>query len=228
MKKSILFVVLFVLSLSIYSQDQSISGNLNVSGIINVNDKSLFKMKSILARLPEGGNGTYLGVKSHSSQMADAGVSSLINVKSFSIDHMFYETLNSSINFYRGGSTFGGSLGISVYDGTEYFRFSRGRLDVDGLIRAKEVKIEAVIWPDFVFDKEYVLPDLKEVENHIKEHKHLPGIPSEGEVKENGVSVGEMQAKLLQKIEELTLYVIDLKKENEKLEKRINELSMEK
>lgn len=102
----------------------------------------------------------------------------------------------------------------------------QNKLDVAGTIRATEVKVEAG-WADFVFDKDYKLPTLLEVENLINKHKHLPDIPSEKEVKENGVSLGEMQAKLLQKIEELTLYVIDLKKENEEQEKKITELQFE-
>ena len=80
-------------------------------------------------------------------------------------------------------------------------------LDVNGTIRAKEVKIETG-WADFVFAEDYVLPSLGEVKTYIEENKHLPGLPSEKEVKENGVGVGEMQVKLLQKIEELTLYSI--------------------
>jgi hypothetical protein len=98
------------------------------------------------------------------------------------------------------------------------------KLDVNGTIRAKEVKIEATGWADFVFDNDYKLSCLSEVEQHIKEHKHLPGIPSEQEVLENGINVAEMQIKLLQKIEELTLYVIDLKKENEGLQERVQQL----
>ena len=90
-------------------------------------------------------------------------------------------------------------------------------LDVNGTIRSKEVKIEATDWPDFGFDKDYKLPTLQAVEQHINDKGHLPDIPSQKEVVENGVNVVEMQAKLLQKIEELTLYTIQL-------EKRINEI----
>jgi hypothetical protein len=97
-------------------------------------------------------------------------------------------------------------------------------LDVNGTIRSKEVKIEATGWADFVFDKDYKLPSLSEVEMHINEKGTLPDIPSEKEVAEKGIDVGEMQAKLLQKIEELTLYVIELKKENEAQDKLIQEL----
>ncbi|MFV0312260.1 MAG: hypothetical protein ACK5KN_11510 [Dysgonomonas sp.] len=100
-------------------------------------------------------------------------------------------------------------------------------LDVAGTIRSKEVKIEATGWSDFVFNKNYDLPKLSEVEKHINEKQHLPGIPSEKEVLENGISVGEMQAKLLQKIEELTLYIIEQDKQNKDLQKQIDELKVQ-
>lgn len=95
-------------------------------------------------------------------------------------------------------------------------------LDVNGTVRAKEVKIETG-WADFVFNEDYNLRTLSEVNDFIKENKHLPEIPSITEVKENeGVNVGEMQVKLLQKIEELTLYLI---RQNEKIQILESELS---
>ena len=100
------------------------------------------------------------------------------------------------------------------------------KLDVNGTIRAKEVKIEATGWSDYVFGDDYALPSLTDVEDHITTHKHLPDIPSEKEVLENGVNVVEMQAKLLQKIEELTLYVIEQNKRIETLEKENNNLKI--
>ncbi|MFC1616814.1 hypothetical protein ACFL2K_01185 [Candidatus Margulisiibacteriota bacterium] len=97
------------------------------------------------------------------------------------------------------------------------------KLTVNGGIYAESIRVRNDVavntitlhpqtWSDFVFEDDYNLMPLAEVENKIKEQKHLPGIPSEAEVKKNGVSVGEMQAKLLQKIEELTLYVIEQNK----------------
>jgi hypothetical protein len=86
------------------------------------------------------------------------------------------------------------------------------KLAVNGTIKAKEVIVETTGWSDYVFADDYALAPLTEVEAHIKEHKHLPGIPSAAQVAEQGVSVGEMQAKLLAKIEELTLHQIQQEK----------------
>ncbi|PXV69283.1 hypothetical protein CLV62_101552 [Dysgonomonas alginatilytica] len=97
-------------------------------------------------------------------------------------------------------------------------------LDVKGTIHAQNIEVDLNGWSDFVFDKDYKLPTLQEVENHINEHNHLPDIPSKKQVKEEGINIGEMQAKLLQKIEELTLYVIEQDKTINEQNRRINEL----
>jgi hypothetical protein len=91
------------------------------------------------------------------------------------------------------------------------------KLDVLGTIRANEVKV-ATGWSDFVFEPDYALPTLQEVESYIDQNGHLPDIPSAAEVQADGISLGEMDAKLLQKIEELTLYVIELKNRIKSLE----------
>ncbi|GMN06252.1 hypothetical protein MTsPCn5_16410 [Croceitalea sp. MTPC5] len=99
-------------------------------------------------------------------------------------------------------------VGIGTIDPDGY------KLAVKGKIRAEEIKVETG-WADYVFKEDYDLPTLDEVEKHIKEKGHLINIPSAKEVEENGVQLGEMNKLLLEKIEELTLYVIELKKENE-------------
>jgi len=76
-------------------------------------------------------------------------------------------------------------------------------------------------WSDFVFDENYDLPNLEKVESYIQANKHLPEIPSAKEVQEQGIAVSEMLAKHMQKIEELTLYVIKLNNENESLRAKI-------
>lgn len=112
----------------------------------------------------------------------------------------------------------GGSVGIGTRAPDPNFKLS-----VNGNIRAKEIKVETD-WADFVFEPDYKLRSLSEVEMFIKLNKHLPEIPSAKEVENNGIAVGEMNAKLLQKIEELTLYLIEMKKENEELKSLKNEL----
>jgi hypothetical protein len=79
------------------------------------------------------------------------------------------------------------------------------------------VKLQSSGWPDYVFSNSYKLPTLEEVEKFIGEHKHLPNIPSAAEVEKDGIAVGDMQKRLMEKVEELTLYVIELKKQLDEL-----------
>jgi hypothetical protein len=96
------------------------------------------------------------------------------------------------------------------------------KLAVNGKIVCKEVEVTLDGWADDVFYDNYNLKSLGELELFIKKNKQLPGIPSEKEVLEKGIKVGEMNALLLRKIEELTLYVIELKNENDKLKEKMN------
>jgi hypothetical protein len=95
------------------------------------------------------------------------------------------------------------------------------KLTVAGKIHSQEVKVTATAGADFVFHKDYSLPGLTEVEKYVREKQHLPGIAPAKEMVANGIELGEMNIKLLQKIEELTLYLIDQKKEIGDLQKRI-------
>jgi hypothetical protein len=116
-----------------------------------------------------------------------------------------------------GNAIFSGDVGIGTTT-PEY------KLDVNGIIRATEVKIETD-GADFVFDDSYRLKPLPEVESFIKANKHLPEIPSAIEMKKNeGIGIGEMQTKLLQKIEELTLYLIRQENTIQELKSEIREL----
>ena len=102
------------------------------------------------------------------------------------------------------------------------------RLAVAGNVIAEGVKVELQgNWPDFVFEKDYDLPRLKEVKAFIAAYGHLPNIPSAQKVREEGIDLGDMNAKLLQKIEELTLYIISQNHEIEKLKEeniKINDI----
>lgn len=96
--------------------------------------------------------------------------------------------------------------------------FNDGGIDVNGTIKTKEVNVTTSGWADYVFKADYNLMPLNEVERYISERGHLPNIPSEKEVIENGVNLLEMNVKLLEKVEELTLYVIELEKKIESKE----------
>jgi hypothetical protein len=97
-------------------------------------------------------------------------------------------------------------------------------LSVKGTVGAEEVIVTNTGWSDYVFQPGYRLQPLSEVSAYIEANRHLPDIPSETEVQEKGVSVGEMQAKLLAKVEELTLHLIRQEKENQELRERIARL----
>ncbi|MEQ9403979.1 MAG: hypothetical protein RIM99_10355 [Cyclobacteriaceae bacterium] len=111
----------------------------------------------------------------------------------------------------------GGDVGIGTTTPTE-------KLEVNGTIRSKEVKVEASPWPDYVFADNYNLPSLEALEKFIKSEGHLPEVPSAKEVEENGIALGEMNALLLKKIEELTLHMIEMKKENIEFRKELETL----
>ena len=96
-------------------------------------------------------------------------------------------------------------------------------MKVNAKIEAKEIKVTNTPTADFVFEEDYNLPKLEEVEKHIKEKKHLPEIASAKQMEKEGVNVGEFQIKLLQKIEELTLYTIEQNKKIEAQNKQILE-----
>lgn len=98
------------------------------------------------------------------------------------------------------------------------------RLVVNGKVGAREVVVTQGTWSDFVFNDDYKLKPLDKVAEYVKKNKHLEGIPTAAEVKKSGVPVGEMQAKLLQKVEELTLYTIAMKKENDELRTKVEDL----
>lgn len=100
-------------------------------------------------------------------------------------------------------------------------------LSVNGTIQAKEVLVNTG-WSDYVFDPGYPLRSLTDVAAYIKDNHHLPGIPSAAEVKEKGVSLGDMQSKLLAKVEELTLHLIQAEQKNRDLEERLDRLESRK
>lgn len=116
----------------------------------------------------------------------------------------------------------GGKMAIGGMDYSEPLRRPTGyRLYVKEGILTEKVKValssDAVQWPDYVFEEGYKLRSIQEVAQFIKAHKHLPDVPSACEVKSNGIDVSQSDAILLRKLEELTLYAIQMKKRNQQL-----------
>jgi hypothetical protein len=97
------------------------------------------------------------------------------------------------------------------------------QLSVNGTIQAKEVRVETG-WSDFVFEKNYKLRSLKEVQDYINAEKHLPDVPSAKEIQQNGLPVADMQTRMMQKIEELTLYIISQNQQIEQLQQKVAQL----
>ncbi|MNJ88809.1 hypothetical protein D3C87_63660 [compost metagenome] len=95
------------------------------------------------------------------------------------------------------------------------------RVESNGMVRARRVKVDSETWADYVFDEKYELLPLDELEIFLKQNKHLPSIPSEQQIKEEGIDLSEMNVKMMEKIEELTLYLIQQNKEIEKLKVEI-------
>lgn len=124
-------------------------------------------------------------------------------------DGLFYFTRKTNVGSNSSGIVIDKEANVGIgTTNTKGFK-----LGVNGKIAATEVKVATYAnWPDYVFEKKYDLPTLKEVEQHINEKGHLKDIPSAKEVKKNGFYLGGMDAKLLQKIEELTLYTIEQEK----------------
>ncbi|WP_422080554.1 hypothetical protein [Ulvibacterium sp.] len=126
-------------------------------------------------------------------------------------DQMEYGT---NTKFFIGTT---GNVGIGTMDPDMY------KLAVKGKIRAEEIKVETG-WADYVFTEGYDLPTLEEVEKHIQEKGHLINIPSASEVEANGIELGNMDRLLLEKIEELTLYILQQERQQKRLEQRTYQL----
>jgi len=136
--------------------------------------------------------------------------------------------------FYRSATSLTGRwqyAGGVVYDSADAIAIGTSnpqgyKLAVNGTAIFTKVKVKtAGTWPDYVFKKGYPLPDLKELEAYLAKYRHLPGIASEADVQKDGIDVGDEQAALLKKVEELTLYLID---ENKALKQQNQQLSEQK
>lgn len=156
-------------------------------------------------------------------QFYGLGVNNLVfryQVDATTADHVFYAgasttTSNELMRIKGNGNV---TIGTAT-PATGYM------LTVAGKIICTELKVQLQPFPDYVFDAGYKLPTLAEVEKHINIYHRLPGMPSAAEVESNGMEVGKMQGKVVEKVEEATLYILQLNKENQQLKQQLNDLT---
>jgi hypothetical protein len=235
MKKRILLIALIGLSFVLNAQDETVNGDLKVNGSIEAGPRSTAG-GIILAQ--KYSSDDYIGTISSNyssgniilgygaAGMPSQGRSGQL-VSTFDNFNGYRSALRigaGTFEFLSSTSKLQTAVGQEISIVSRLFVNKYGKvgigttnpgsweLAVNGKIRAKEIKVETG-WSDFVFENNYKLPTLREVEKHIKEKGHLKDIPSANEVKKNGIFLGEMDSKLLQKIEELTLYTIQQEKE---------------
>lgn len=173
-------------------------------GVQDKNEKEIFKLND------DGNDNVFIHLPKKNSRIVIAQWADYLP------EHKFVVADGSAMiegNIFTNANV---GVGTQLFDdGSDHYRIS-----VDGAIRAKRVRVYTS-WADYVFNKEYDLPTLEEVEQHIKEKGHLKDIPSAKEVEEKGIELGEMNKLLLQKVEELTLYMIEMKKEINTLKTQI-------
>lgn len=173
------------------------------------NENTVFEVANSLGRFQIG--------KSSCSGCYGGGIGDTV-LRNLDVSH---NIIIAQPNNGNDGSTYFGIR--DDYNGTWVKFFNNAIARFDGKIKAKEVEVKANVWADYVFKKEYQLKSLEDVEKHIIEKGHLPNIPTAQEVLENGINVADMNSKLLEKIEELTLYSIEqnkkLQQQSEKIEK---------
>lgn len=149
------------------------------------------------------------------------GVSQINSRLQIGYDQWVPDTANANTLAVNGTGYFASAIGIGTSnftDGADSYKLS-----VKGKIRAEEVKVYNT-WADYVFSKDYELPDLKEVEKYIAKNGHLKNVPSAKEITKNGLELGEMIKIQQEKIEELTLYLIEQNKRIEEQNKDLQEL----
>lgn len=195
-----------------YSTLMKVNGNGNVGiGTTSPTAKLHVNGSTITKSLSLNGSNATPSVNTFANVLQIKGLTHAAIVYSPGEDRELMFGFHSNGHFYWG-------TGQSATNPNYYSMFlngSNGDLGIKGKLTANEVKVKIGGWADFVFADNYVLPSLAEVEQHIKSQHHLSNIPSEAEVLENGIDLGAMDARLLQKIEELTLYTIEQEKKLE-------------
>jgi hypothetical protein len=138
---------------------------------------------------------------------------------------MYTNTPNARVHIVAGTNTSGVLIG-----GTTSIPATGYMLNVDGKVICEELMVRlSTSWPDYVFNEKYNLPSIDEYEKNVRANKHLPNIPSAEQINnDNGISLGEMQRRMMEKIEELSLFIFELNKKNKALENEMARLKSER
>jgi hypothetical protein len=218
--------------------DVDVFGNQTINGVFNITYESQLPNQTVFS-LKSNDNNSVLNINKNGNFAFNTNYVENVNYNfvsnkpfTFNIDNLsdvdyaktFFIKVNRNNNEvihvknnYSNKSTFlvSGDGSTRIGDINLNTIHTDAMLTVNGKIVSKSVNCTIHNWPDYVFDENYELPTLDSIEKFYKKNKHLPEIPSEKEVMENGVDLGEMNKLLLKKIEELTLYLI---KQNKKIE----------
>lgn len=215
----------------IVGSDGSFSGDLSVNGSFTVSNATINQAKLGGITMKDATFGIYYNGSYLMSLLGDT--QEILLNGSVTADNLTVSNTATTDNLtVANNSTIEGKLTTNELDVNNDVRIgpnNEADLTVNGIVTAKEVVVRQNVWSDHVFNDKYELQSLEALEDYINNHNHLPGIPDEKTIKEKGINVSEMNAKLMEKIEELTLYTIkqqkvikSLKKEIEKLQKSNN------
>lgn len=160
------------------------------------------------------------------------GTSSTTKFRVASTNSYFYTHLSVTGNIGATGALSSNKLTVALPGGAtptdaidvyeSYSSKVNFRVKSSGNVYAREINVQLANFPDYVFSNTYNLKSIESLEKYIQEHKHLPGVPSATEIETNGANLGDLSKIQMEKIEELTLYVIELKKELDSLKKQVN------
>ncbi len=169
-----------------------------------------------------GGNGINYGVYATTIGGLTASYGMYASCTGFAnVNYGIYATAKNGMQKNWAGYFSGNTYATNLVLGNDTAPATGYALTVGGKIIAEEVKVQLQPFPDYVFESNYSLRPLEEVEQYINDNKHLPGMPTACEAEEGNVGLGELNRKLVEKVEELTLYVIELKKQNDQLLKSL-------
>jgi hypothetical protein len=207
-------------------------GDSNFVGTVDSN-KLVFRTKNTNRMTISAIGNIGIGVDSPTAKLHTNGPVRFAGLTGDSTQNRVLVTDTSGKVFYRNVSSLSNRWIYSngtLYDSTDNIAIGTNnpvgyKLAVNGTAIFTKAKVKtAGTWPDYVFKKDYALPNLAEVERYIAQHQHLPGIASENEVQLHGIDLGDHAAALLKKVEELTLYLIHQDKALNEKEAQLNNL----